>query len=132
MNGRFEDGLDDGFETGDAKQALGGMSASARASLVNRTHRVVRQRAKAIASQKNKLRSLWVPLSVCSAMLIILATGVWSLLDQYEVTPDGVIDSSDQFLVLLLWFLPVSMVLLAMVWFRRTRRGTGGGNEATQ
>lgn len=128
MNGRFEQG----FETTDAKQALGGIRASARASLVNRTHRVVRERAKAMAAQKNKLRSLWVPLAVCSAMLIILATGVWSLLEQYDVTPDGVIDSSDQFLVLLLWFLPVSMALLAMVWFRRARRGAGGGNEATQ
>ena len=128
MNGRFEQG----FETTDAKQALGGISASARASLVNRTHRVVRERAKAMAAQKNKLRSLWVPLAVCSAMLIILATGVWSLLEQYDVTPDGVIDSSHQFLVLLLWFLPVSMALLAMVWFRRARRGAGGGNEATQ
>jgi cytochrome c-type biogenesis protein CcmH/NrfF len=34
-------------------------------------------------------------------------------------------DSSDQFLVLGLWFFPVSMALLAMVWFRRTRKRSG-------
>ena len=38
------------------------------------------------------------------------------------MTPTGVPDASDQFLVLCLWFLPVSMALLAMVWFQRARK----------
>jgi hypothetical protein len=97
------------------------LSAAARASLVNRTHRLVRERATVIADRKSKIRSLWLPIAVASGMLVIICTAVWSLLDEYEITPNGIPDASDQFLVLLLWFLPVSMALLAMVWFRRVR-----------
>jgi hypothetical protein len=97
-------------------------SASKRGSVVNRTHRVVRERAKSIAARRSRVRSLWIPLAVCSSLLIILICAVWSILDQYDVTPTGVPDASNQFLVLLLWFLPMSMALLALVLFRRARR----------
>lgn len=95
------------------------ISAAARASLVNRTHRVVRERAQAMAVQRSKIRSLWLPIAVASGLLIILCTAVWSLLDEYELSPTGIPDASDQFLVLLLWFLPVSMALVTIVWFQR-------------
>ncbi|HMH11667.1 MAG TPA: hypothetical protein VK578_01040 [Edaphobacter sp.] len=108
-----------------ARSALTGMNATARSSMVNRTHRVVRERAQAIAARRDRERSLWVPMAVCSALVLIICTAVWSVLDQYEISPTGVPDSSDQFLVLGLWFFPVSMALLAMVWFRRTRKRTG-------
>src|ERR1700758_2404691 len=97
------------------------VSVAARASLVNRTRRVVRGRAQEMADRRSRIRSLWLPIAVCSGMLVIICTAVWSLLDEYELTPNGIPDASDQFLVLLLWFLPVSMALLAMVWFRRVR-----------
>jgi hypothetical protein len=106
------------------------MSAPARASVVNRTHRVVRERAQSLAMRRSRVRSLWIPLAVCSALLIILSSAVWSILDQYEAIPTGVPDASNQFLVLLLWFLPVSMALLALVLFRRARKGTD--REAAQ
>lgn len=105
-----------------ARMAMGGMNAPARASVVNRTHRVVRERARSIAVRRSRVRSLWIPLAVCSSLLIILSTAVWSILDQYEVNPTGVPDASNQFLVLLMWFLPVSMALLALVLFRRARK----------
>jgi hypothetical protein len=105
-----------------ARAALTGASAPARASVVNRTHRVVRERAKTIAAQRSRVRSLWIPLAVCSSLLVIICTAVWSVLDQYEVTPSGVPDASNQFLVLCLWFLPVSMALLAVVLFQRARK----------
>jgi hypothetical protein len=105
-----------------ARIAMDGMNAPARASVVNRTHRVVRERARSIAARRSRVRSLWIPLAVCSSLLIILSTAVWSILDQYEVTPTGVPDASNQFLVLLMWFLPVSMALLALVLFRRARK----------
>ena len=109
-------------ENGDSMQVpLPKLSAAARASLVNRTHRVVRERARVIADRRSRIRSLWLPIAVCSGMLVIICTAVWSLLDEYELTPNGIPDASDQFLVLLLWFLPVSMALLAMVWFQRVR-----------
>jgi len=94
----------------------------ARASVVNRTHRVVRERAKALAARRRRIRSLWIPLAVCSALFVIICTAVWSALDAYDVTSNGVPDASNQFLVLCLWFFPVSIALLALVLFRRTRR----------
>lgn len=110
-------------ETGSfVRAAMNDANASARASVVNRTHRVVRERAKTIAARRSRVRSLWIPLGVCSSLLIIISTAVWSALDQYDVTPSGVPDASNQFLVLCLWFLPVSLVLLAVVLFQRARK----------
>jgi hypothetical protein len=104
------------------RAAVSDANAPARASVVNRTHRVVRERAKTIAARRSRVRSLWIPLAVCSSLLIIISTAVWSALDQYDVTPSGVPDASNQFLVLCLWFLPVSLVLLAVVLFQRARK----------
>jgi hypothetical protein len=112
------------------RTAMGGLNVPARGSVVNRTHRVVRERARSIAARRSHVRSLWIPLTVCSSLLIILSTAVWSILDQYEVNPTGVPDASNQFLVLLMWFLPVSMALLALVLFRRARKRAD--REATQ
>ena len=109
---------------------LGPLNVSAHAMLVNRTHRVVRERARQMSSRRNRIRSLLAPLAISAAMLVILVTAVWSLLDGYDLTPTGVLDSSYQFLVLLLWFLPVSGVLLGMVWFTRMRGRRAGGEMA--
>ncbi len=81
-----------------ARSALSGMNTSAHSSRVNRTHRVVRERAQTMAARRDKTRSLWIPMAVCSALVLIICTAVWSVLDQYEATPTGVPDSSDQFL----------------------------------
>jgi hypothetical protein len=104
------------------RTGLSGANTAARASVVNRTHRVVRERAKTMAARQSKMRSLWIPLAVCSSLLVIICTAVWSALDAYEATPNGVPDASNQFLVLCLWFLPVSMALLAVVLFQRARK----------
>jgi cytochrome bd-type quinol oxidase subunit 2 len=105
-----------------ARKVLDGMNAPARASVVNRTHRIVRERAKTIATRRSKVRSLWIPMAVCSALLVIISSAVWSILDQYDVNANGLPDASNQFIVLLVWFLPVSMALLALVLFRRARK----------
>ena len=105
-----------------ARDAFADLDMSARASVVNRTHRVVRERAKTLAARRSRIRSLWIPVAVCSSLLVILCTAVWSALDGYDVTPTGVPDASNQFLVLCLWFFPVSMALLAVVLFRRARK----------
>jgi hypothetical protein len=117
----MNEGVDRGQEQKQDSMGIPRLSAAARASLVNRTHRVVRERATVIADRKSKIRSLWLPIAVASGMLVIICTALWNLLDEYELTPNGVPDASDQFLVLLLWFLPVSMALLTMIWFRRIR-----------
>jgi hypothetical protein len=105
-----------------ARATLNDQTALARASVVNRTHRVVRERAKTMAARRTRVRSLWIPLAVCSSLLVIICTAVWSALDAYDVTPSGVPDASNQFLVLCLWFLPVSMALFAVVLFQRARK----------
>jgi hypothetical protein len=117
----MNEGVDRGQEQKQDSMEIPRLSVAARASLVNRTHRVVRERATVIADRKSKIRSLWLPIAVASGMLVIICTALWNLLDEYELTPNGVPDASDQFLVLLLWFLPVSMALLTMIWFRRIR-----------
>jgi hypothetical protein len=105
------------------RASLTDASATARASVVNRTHRVVRERATTMAAQRDRVRSLWIPLAVCSSLLVIICTAVWSALEAYDVTPGGgVPEASNQFLVLCLWFLPVSMALLAVVLFHRARQ----------
>jgi hypothetical protein len=113
------------------RSALADLHTSASASRVNRTHRVVRERAKALADRRSRIRSLYVPLAVCSSLLIILCTAVWNVLEQYDVTPDGVPDASKQFLVLCLWFFPVSMALLAVALFRRARTKRNDGETVS-
>jgi protein-S-isoprenylcysteine O-methyltransferase Ste14 len=110
--------------------SLASINVGARASLVNRTRRVVQERAKAMSARRSRVRSLWIPLAVCASLLVILVTAVWSTLDQYELNPTGMPDASDQFVVLLLWFLPVSGALLAMVWVRRTHNKRSSGEVA--
>jgi len=107
---------------------MGSLNVAARASLVNRTHRVVRERARQMSSRRDRIRSLMVPLGVCAAMVVILVTAVWTLFDEYELVPTGFLDSRYQYMVLLLWFLPLSGVLLGMVWFTRLR-GRRSGSE---
>jgi hypothetical protein len=104
------------------REAFADLDTSAPASVVNRTHRVVRERAKTIAARRSRIRSLSIPIAVCSALLVIICTALWSALDGYDATPTGVPDASNQFLVLCLWFFPVSMALLAVVLFRRARK----------
>ena len=101
------------------------IGAAARASMVNRTHRVVRERANSLNARRNLMRSLWFPMAVSSVMLVILCSTVWSVFEQYEVVPSGVPESGDQSFVLLLWFLPISVTVLAAVWFRRAQGGSG-------
>jgi hypothetical protein len=104
------------------RKASGVQNLGVRASVVNRTHRVVRERAKMLAIRRSRIRSLWIPLAVCSSLFVIICTAVWSVLDAYEVAPNGVPDASNQFLVLCLWFLPVTIALLALVLFRRASK----------
>jgi hypothetical protein len=111
-----------GYSGTSHKEVFGTPNVGVRASVVNRTHRVVRERAKLLAVRRSRIRSLWIPLAVCSSLFVIICTAVWSALDAYDVTSNGVPDASNQFLVLCLWFFPVSMALLALVLFRRARK----------
>ena len=98
---------------------------AARASIVNRTRRVIRDQAVGMQKQRQKTRSLWVPLAICSSLLLVICYAIWAVLDGYDLTPSGVPDASDQMVLLLLWFLPVSLVVLGLTWVRRGRNRVG-------
>jgi protein-S-isoprenylcysteine O-methyltransferase Ste14 len=102
------------------------MNTNASAVVVNRTHRVVRERAKTMKEQKNLIRSLFIPLLVCGGLLAVLVSALWSVLDEYEIAPTGLPDASQQMLVLSLWCLPLSAILLGVVWFRRSAATKNG------
>jgi hypothetical protein len=112
-----------------------GVTMGARACVVNRTHRVVRERAKSMHERRSKARSLMIPLIVCASLLLLTCFAVWSGLYQYQaaeaaeavqtdVAALAASDANNQFLVVLLWFVPVSLSLLGAVWFRRARNST--------
>lgn len=97
------------------------MAAGARSVVVNRTHRVVREQALTLREQKSRSRSLWVPLTISSILMVAICYAIWGMLDGYDLTPNGVPDASDQLMILLLWSLPVTAAILGMVWFKRAR-----------
>lgn len=100
---------------------------AARAKMVNRTHRVVRDQAERMREQRHQQRSLWVPLAICSSLLMVICYAVWGLLAGYDLTPTNIPDASDQMMLyLLLWSLPAGAVALSLCWFRR-----GGPAERT-
>jgi hypothetical protein len=104
----------------------------ARSGVVNRTHRVVREQALTLQEQKRKSRSLWVPLTIFSILMMGICYAIWGMLDGYDLTPNGVPDASDQMMLLLLWSLPVTAVVLGLVWLKRGRSRLGGNSEAQQ
>jgi H+/Cl- antiporter ClcA len=96
----------------------------------------VRQRAKVMQQRRSRVRSLVLPLILCSVLLILTCLAVWTGLDPYQateaaeavqadVTALAAMDASNHFLVVLLWFVPVSMAVLAIVWYRSSREGAG-------
>jgi hypothetical protein len=95
------------------------LSAGASAAVVNRTHRIVRERAMSLQARRTKLRSMWIPLTVSGGLLAVIVCAIWTVLDEYELTPTGLPDANQQMLVLAMWCLPVSALLLAVVWMRR-------------
>jgi hypothetical protein len=116
-----------------ARTALGSMDAGARAGVVNRTHRVVRERAKVMQSRRSHVRGLMVPLVLCSVLLTLAVAAVWTGLYQYQATEAAevvqadvaTLDANNHLLVALLWFVPVSLALLAAIWGRHLKNGGG-------
>lgn len=103
------------------RSAMSGMNSAARASTVNRTHRVVRERARSMQANRSRMRGLLLPLFVCSTLMILLFSAFWMVVEQYELLSSETPAQSHHLFLLLLWFVPVSGALLAMVWFRRSR-----------
>lgn len=119
-----------------ARNALRSVPVVARAGVVNRTHRVVRERAKVMQEKRSRDRSLMAPLLLCSVLLILAALAVWTGLYEYQVAEAAeavqsdvaaLADANNHFLVVLLWFVPVSVALLATIWVRRSQNNSDDG-----
>jgi hypothetical protein len=106
-----------------------GMNSAASASAVNRTHRVVRERAKSMQERKRRVQSLWIPLTVCFGLMASILFALWNLLDESEFFPNGIPDASQQLMVISLWCLPLSVVVLVVVWFRLAGTKARNGSQ---
>jgi len=112
-----------------ARTAMRSMPIPARAGVVNRTHRVVRERARIMQEKRERDRSLMLPLFLCSALLLASAFAVWSGIYQYEaaeavqadVAALAAAETTNHFLAVMFWFVPVSIALMVTVWVRRSR-----------
>jgi hypothetical protein len=139
MNASFESPVDTFDSQCDSFDAHGDDAAAAvRGDVVNRTHRVVRQRAQVMQARRSRVRGLMAPLTLCSVLLILTAAAVWSGLYQAQaaeaaeaveanVATLAASDATNHLLVALLWFAPVVMTVLGMVVFRRFRSGADRG-----
>jgi uncharacterized protein involved in cysteine biosynthesis len=108
----------------------GAMSnAGASAAAINRTHRVVRERAKTMQEQKRRVRSLWIPLIVSFGLLASILFAVWSVLDESELLTNGIPDSSQNMMMLALWCIPLSVIVLVVVGFRRASANSSEGSR---
>jgi hypothetical protein len=114
-----------------ARSAIGSVDTGARAGVVNRTHRVVRQRAAVMQARRSYVRSLMVPLAICSVLLVLVCAAVWTGLYQFEAAEAAeavqadvaALDANNHLLVALLWFVPVTLAMLGAVLFRFMRNG---------
>ena len=131
MNSAFDPQFQPNDPANFARTALRNTPAVAHAGIVNRTHRVVRERAKVMQQKRNRERSLMVPVIICSVLLILSVLAVWTGLYQYEAVEAAEAVQADvatlattdnnHVLVILLWFVPVSVAVLTTVWVRRSR-----------
>jgi hypothetical protein len=134
MNSAFDPQFQPNDPASFARATLRNVPAVAHAGVVNRTHRVVRERAMVMQQKRNRERSLMVPVIICSVLLILSVLAVWTGLYQYEAAEAAeaaeavqadvatlATTDNNHFMVILLWFVPVSAAVLTTVWVRRSR-----------
>jgi len=113
-------------QVAEARTAIRSLPLAADSARVGRTHRVVRERALDMQESRRQRRMLWLPLTIASAMMLLLFYAVWSGLAQYdvaEISDDlaGSLRGGSQMMIFGLWFLPVTATALFFVWLRRNR-----------
>jgi hypothetical protein len=109
-----------------ARSSLRSIPFAADSARVGRTHRVVRERALVMQESRHQRRALWIPLTIASAMLVMICYAIWTSLAQYDVAEiseelAGSLRGGSQMLILVLWFLPVTTTALFFVWLRKSR-----------
>ncbi len=104
--------------------------AVAPAALVNRTHRVIRERALNLQARRKTLRTLAIPLVVSAGFLVAIVFAIWSALDEFDLQAAGISadapDATPHIFVLLMWCLPITFAVLAVILFRRNRSENEG------
>ena len=109
------------------RAAMRSLPLVADSARVNRTHRVVRERALDMQESRRQRRTLWIPLTIASLMLPMICYAIWTSLTQdYDVNEisDTLISSlhgGSQMMIFSLWFLPVTVITLFFVWRLRNR-----------
>jgi hypothetical protein len=66
-----------------------------------------------------------VPLVFFSAVMLMICYGIWATLDSYDYASNGIPDASDQMLLFVLWSLPVTALVVGLVWFKRGQGRSG-------
>jgi hypothetical protein len=94
------------------------INATASAAMVNRTHRVVRERARNLQARRSKVLSLFIPLGISTGLLVTLACALWTAFEDFEGSSAGLPNTSGM-VVFLVWSVPISAMILAVIWFRR-------------
>ena len=117
------DAIDEQILKQGAQRAAAGMNTAASAAMVNRTHRVIRERAGKMRAQRSTMRSLWIPLGVSTALLVILACALWTAFEDFEGSSAGLPNTSGM-VVVLVWSVPISAMILAVTWSRRASAGS--------
>ena len=114
-------------------------AANARAAVVNRTHRVIRERATAMQARKRTVRDLMVPVAICSALLLLIASAVWTVADEGLAGWEGGLwkrvlqfgeEAGSSISILLIWFLPLTVITAAIVLLRRNRSSNANDGAA--
>jgi len=116
-----------------ARAAVRGIPLANDALHVGRTRRVVRERAMVMQESRRLGRSLLLPLTIASAMIVLLCYALWSGVAQYDVEEisgelAGVLRGGSQMMMLGMWFLPVTATALIFAWLRRSRGRSGRGS----
>ncbi|MDP9039226.1 MAG: hypothetical protein M3O02_08135 [Acidobacteriota bacterium] len=111
---------------GFARAAIRSIPVAARGVVVNRTHRVVRERARVLRERRTRVRSLITPMLLCAVLLTLCVLAVWTGMYQYQAVEAmeadvATLDLNNHAIVALLWFVPVSLAVMAAVWARRGR-----------
>ncbi len=82
-------------------------------------------------ARKRTVRDLLVPIVLCSGLLLMIATAVWTVADELHADGEGISvwkrvmelggDAGSSISILLVWFLPLSVITAAIVLLRRNR-----------
>jgi mannose/fructose/N-acetylgalactosamine-specific phosphotransferase system component IIC len=80
-------------------------------------------------ARRSYVNSLWVPLSLCSVFLALVTFAVWSGMYQSTDAAEAIqdvgsltsFDTTNHLMVAMLWFVPLTLILLVAVWVRHVR-----------